>query len=510
MHHICYNYTDTTKNRLSDISATGLNSGTYQYDALGNLVRDNAEGLTIGWNALGKVDTIRRNDVLISSFRYSPTGQRQVKATGSDTTFYIHDATGNVMCVYRLKNDTLTASERYIYGSKRLGMLGQQVWITAGGAARLQDRNTIGHRLYELTDHLGNVTTTLPDRKCLTPNANNELIYVPDAVTYTDYYPFGFPMPRPGFTMGGYRYFFNGQEADNEVLGEGSLAGYEFRQYDTRLGRWWGVDPQVGRTPSLSAFTAFRDNPILYADPDGRKEFITLQVQTNSGQTIVLRKQVSNRIMTDGVPHRKVSKLSSATWHYENYYYDYEHVYTVTMDQNGEMSCSYSLKINNSGPVRDADNIWFGGNEFGDAKIDWADVLSSGSLNQPDGWNLVSVNGGASPTQYKATEGSPNIIDVDLLIAAMSGFGATGKPLPDMRNNRWDRVILTKLVTDLVQNAVEQSREKNKKKREEYEEETVIVDFTVNEGNGKWHQGSQSNVPRKDSARIAKERSNEK
>ena len=203
MHHICYNYTDTTKNRLSDISATGLNSGTYQYYALGNLVRDNAEGLTIGWNALGKVDTIRRNDVLISSFRYSPTGQRQVKATGSDTTFYIHDATGNVMCVYRLKNDTLTASERYIYGSKRLGMLGQQVWITAGGAARLQDRNTIGHRLYELTDHLGNVTTTLSDRKFFIPNADNELIYIPDAVTYTDYYPFGFPMPRPGFTMGG-------------------------------------------------------------------------------------------------------------------------------------------------------------------------------------------------------------------------------------------------------------------------------------------------------------------
>lgn len=41
---------------------------------------------------------------------------------------------------------------------------------------------------------------------------------------------------------GGYRYFFNGQESDNEVYGEGGLNGFEFRQYDTRLGRWWGVD----------------------------------------------------------------------------------------------------------------------------------------------------------------------------------------------------------------------------------------------------------------------------
>ena len=267
MHHICYNYTDTTKNRLSDISATGLNSGTYQYDALGNLVRDNAEGLTIGWNALDKVDTIRRNGNILSMFRYSPTGQRQVKATGSDTTFYIHDATGNVMCVYRLKNDTLTASERYIYGSKRLGMLGQQVWITAGGAARLQDRNTIGHRLYELTDHLGNVTTTLPDRKYITPNADNEPIYIPDAVTYTDYYPFGFPMPRPGFTTGGYRYFFNGQEADNEVLGEGVNLTAEFWQYDSRLGRRWNVDPVFKEYES--PYACFAGNPVWFADRFG-------------------------------------------------------------------------------------------------------------------------------------------------------------------------------------------------------------------------------------------------
>ena len=92
----------------------------------------------------------------------------------------------------------------------------------------------------------------------------------------------------------------------------------------------------------------------------------------------------------------------------------------------------------------------------------------------------------------------------------MEGFGATGKPLPDMRNTRWDRVVWIKLITDLVQDVVEQSREKSKKEREEYEKEKVTVDFTVNEGNGEWHQGSQSGVPRKDSARIAKKRSNEK
>ena len=35
--------------------------------------------------------------------------------------------------------------------------------------------------------------------------------------------------------MGGYRYFFNGQEADNEVLGEGALHAFEYRMHDTRI-----------------------------------------------------------------------------------------------------------------------------------------------------------------------------------------------------------------------------------------------------------------------------------
>ena len=42
----------------------------------------------------------------------------------------------------------------------------------------------------------------------------------------------------------GYRYFFNGQEGDNEVFGEVANFGYEFWQYDNRLGRWWSVDPK--------------------------------------------------------------------------------------------------------------------------------------------------------------------------------------------------------------------------------------------------------------------------
>ena len=267
MHSIRYTYPNGN-NRLGAITSTGIASSVYQYDALGNLVRDNAEGLTVGWNAMGKVDTIHRNGSLLSSFRYSPTGQRQVKTDSSGTTFYIHDATGNVMCVYRLKNDTLTASERYIYGSKRLGMLEQQIWITANSIG-LQDSNTIGVRVYEFTDHLGNVTYTAQDRKWLVLDSYGQLQFIPATVNYTDYYPFGYPMWERSYYNGGYRYFFNGQETDNEVLGEGALHAFEYRMHDTRVGRFWSVDPLAGKFPWNSVYAFAENSPVGFLELEG-------------------------------------------------------------------------------------------------------------------------------------------------------------------------------------------------------------------------------------------------
>ena len=75
-------------------------------------------------------------------------------------------------------------------------------------------------------------------------------------------YPPKFPLPA----MGGYRYFFNGQEVDNEVLGEGALHAFEYRMHDTRIGRFWSVDPLAGKFPWNSVY-AFAENRVV----DGRE-----------------------------------------------------------------------------------------------------------------------------------------------------------------------------------------------------------------------------------------------
>ena len=91
--------------------------------------------------------------------------------------------------------------------------------------------------------------------------------------------------------MGGYRYFFNGQEADNEVLGKGSLAGYEFRQYDTRLGRWWGVDRKAAKYPSLSPYQFCAGNPIWMKDVDG-SDFVVSIDNSGKEKTITIQMNI--------------------------------------------------------------------------------------------------------------------------------------------------------------------------------------------------------------------------
>ena len=64
-----------------------------------------------------------------------------------------------------------------------------------------------------------------------------------------------------------YRYGINGMERDNEVKGNGNSYTSYWRQYDPRLGRWMSDEPKP--VAWESGYAAFRNNPIIYADPSG-------------------------------------------------------------------------------------------------------------------------------------------------------------------------------------------------------------------------------------------------
>ena len=80
----------------------------------------------------------------------------------------------------------------------------------------------------------------------------------------------------PSSVSGGYRYFFNGQESDGEVYGEGGLHAFEYRMHDTRTGRFWSVDPLAGKFPWNSTYAFAEDMPIWARELEGLEAKIAI------------------------------------------------------------------------------------------------------------------------------------------------------------------------------------------------------------------------------------------
>ena len=76
-------------------------------------------------------------------------------------------------------------------------------------------------------------------------------------------------MPGREFSIGGYRYGFNGKENDNEVKGKGSQQDYGMRIYDPRLGKFLSVDPITKEYPELTPYQFASDEPLKNIDVDG-------------------------------------------------------------------------------------------------------------------------------------------------------------------------------------------------------------------------------------------------
>jgi RHS repeat-associated protein len=76
-------------------------------------------------------------------------------------------------------------------------------------------------------------------------------------------------MPGRKFSLGDYRYGFNGKENDNEVKGEGNQQDYGMRIYDPKLGRFLSLDPLTQKYPELTPYQFASNTPIQATDLDG-------------------------------------------------------------------------------------------------------------------------------------------------------------------------------------------------------------------------------------------------
>jgi RHS repeat-associated protein len=223
----------------------------------------------------------------------------QQPASNWERTYYIHDAQGNPMAIYHRTyqanggtsyTDRFKQEDALIYGSKRLGNWhGARLktrgltsattamtsvaygtapdWTNGQGGyptTALSVSRELGLRHYELSNHLGNVLSTVSDRRLAMASGGLVAYYRADEKSYADYDPYG--MLLPGRFGGGFadqNFGFQGQLKDDELNASvGTSYAFEYRVHDPRVGRFLSVDPLAAKYPWNSSY-AFSENRVI-------------------------------------------------------------------------------------------------------------------------------------------------------------------------------------------------------------------------------------------------------
>jgi RHS repeat-associated protein len=376
----------------------GQNVGNYSYDAIGNLVSDVTEEIAdIKWTNSGKVKSIIRtagSNMPDLAFSYDGMGNRILKIEKPKNsgvllnqekwvfTHYVRDAQGNIMATYEQKWDTpvvnanniTTFTETYIlkeqvlYGSSRLGVRKVDEVLTEATSSHNNvnysmnynldgsfrgnyttinynvlptnlHTHTRGEKIYELSNHLGNVMATVSDKALPIDNDADGVIdfYNADLLSYSDYYPFGSLKPSRNANTSDYRFGFNGQEKDDEIKGSGNSINYLARVYDPRLGKFLSVDPLTKKFPMLTPYQFASNTPIQAIDLDGLEGLVVVKMDkppTNFNKT-VFAKELQQRLIESGAHKdtRVVFENSKAyndigAW---NRFWDYESDQSATI-----------------------------------------------------------------------------------------------------------------------------------------------------------------------------------
>lgn len=251
MDELSYTYKDNKPNQLLQVGdAVGTVTDTddienqiatdnYKYNLIGQLIENKQENIAYLYNASGLVTEVKKDGQSLVKFFYNDKNHRVRKESYNPnngnltyTEYYVRDAAGTAMAIYRKDSNGTNLVENTVYGSSRLGV-------------RKNDNTFV----YQLTDHLGNV------RGVIARNDGTALLAA------TDYYPFGMPMPGRDL-KGDYRYAYQGQEKDTETGKE----AFELRLWDARIGRWLTTDPYG---EFHSPYLGMGNNPISNIDPDG-------------------------------------------------------------------------------------------------------------------------------------------------------------------------------------------------------------------------------------------------
>lgn len=253
----------------------------YGYNAIGQLTKDEVEGIKIiTWNLLGLVQKIIKinGDTLL--FSYNSNGKRISKklSNGSSIqqTNYTYYADGNIAAIYKKNYNvgeeditTVKIEEYSINSSSRLGIYKDSKEIIPYTNTICIYSRELQSKEYEVTDYLGNVRLVLTDQLLAFYNAEKLKSLNTNIELTNNFYSYGMKQPERYFSSVEFRYGVQGKESDVEIKGDGNSYDFGARILDPRLGKWLSIDPLAQEFPDVSPYCAMANNPTNFIDPDG-------------------------------------------------------------------------------------------------------------------------------------------------------------------------------------------------------------------------------------------------
>jgi len=137
---------------------------------------------------------------------------------------------------------------------------------------------------------------------------------------------------------GDYRYGFNSMEKDDEVKGRGNSYDFGARMYDSRLGRWLTIDALSAKKPDLSPYQSFRNNPIVFIDPDGNDEWNSVILKDQQGN--IVTKSIT-RVSTLNIMSSGIEEISDGGGGFYRRSNGYDFKNEITFQIQGDGSIKY-------------------------------------------------------------------------------------------------------------------------------------------------------------------------
>lgn len=171
-------------------------------------------------------------------------------------------------------------AEWHIYGSEADGRVAiwkpEQVRDTSASSPNVYTR-VLTKKVYELNDHLGNVTVVITDLKeVATGGGSWPKPFAVDVKSYNHYYPFGMLQPGGHGNSEGYRYGYNGKEGDNDWNAVGNVYDFGSRIYDPRVARFSSMDKYSGKSPDQPPYIFASNMPISCIDINGDSTYLVI------------------------------------------------------------------------------------------------------------------------------------------------------------------------------------------------------------------------------------------